>query len=294
MRKTKLLSAAILILVLSLLMTGLAGCGAKNAKGDDELALLKQENAQLKEQIAIMQARLDELESSGLKTWKLDAAAWADSAGASVTFTAEPRAYQDGQSAMLNVRLNGEEIISLACNWDGTSYSSTVELEAADGYSYICVLVSPDGTRELIPLSSPDSPVYDTLVNMQSSLIAYCNLFVADWNESEDKLNITAGYVQVQLPQITPAGTDVEYVGARLIFKLNGNTVETQTLDLPKGEGEGSYETALTSVSFNMPEMEDDYQLDLYLDVDLSSGETISAAGGSWYYNNETLNMLVG
>lgn len=281
------------LLILTFLLTALAGCG-NDSEEADRLAALKQENAQLKEQIAAMEARLNELESSGLKTWKLSADAWPDNLGASVHFQAEPRAHADSQGAMLNVRLNGEEIISLACTWDGTAYTATADLPAADGYSYSCVLIAPDGTREQIPLSSPDNPIYDTLVNIESSLIAYCNLFVADWSESEGMLNITAGYVQVQLPQITAAGTEVDYQNAQLVFCLNGNAIETQTLDLPKGEGEGSYETALTSVSFHMPEMEDDYQLDLYLNVNLTNGETISAGGGSWYYNNETLNMLVG
>ena len=75
---------------------------------------------------------------------------------------------------------------------------------------------------------------------------------------------------------------------------LNGETVETQDIELPKGEGQGSYETSLSSISFTMPQMEDDYQLDLMLVVTLTNGEELNANGGSWFYNNNELKMAAG
>lgn len=291
MKRKNFFSFTALMLLVCVLLSALAGCAKSES---DEVAALKAENESLKSEIAVLNARLAELESAGFKTWKLSAVAWSDSNGATVTFTGEPRTYEDGMSASISVRLEGEEIENVPCSWDGSMFKALIELEAADGYSYTCTLVGSDSAREQILLSSPDMPIYDTLVYMKSNLNAYCNLFVADWEEADEKLNITSGFVQVQLPQITPDGSTVSYTKSQLIFQLNGNTIETQSLELPAGEGSGSYETALTSVSFNMPKMDEDYQLDLLLSVTLSTGEVITASGGSWYYNNGQLSMVVG
>lgn len=293
MKRTRLFSVASWILVITTLIMvfSLAGCG-KNK--DDKVATLESENALLKEELETANTQLEQIENIGFQSFQLTAAAWVDAQGASVTFTGEPKAHQDGQTAQFIVRFNGEDRATQECTWDGKSYTAAVELEAADGYSYICVLTNPDGTLDQVVLSSPDAPTYDTLVYMQSSLTAYCNLFVADYEVKDDKMNITSGYVQVQLPQITSDGTSVEFDSAELEFLLNGEIQETQKLELPQGEGAGSYETALTSVSFKMPQMQDDYQLDLNLNVKLSNGSTITANGGSWFYNNNHLNMVVG
>lgn len=283
----------IAFILAAVMLLSLTACGKGGAGGDD-VSALKAENAQLKEEIAVLSARLAELETSGFKSWKMTARAWGDSNGATVGFIGEPRAYQDGQSAQFVIRLNGTEVENISCQWNGTEFTAETELEAADGYSYSLILVDSNGTREQILLSSPDSPVYDNLVYMRSSLTAYCNLFVADWEVNGNDLKITSGFVQVQLPQITADSTKVEFVSAQLVLQLNGNVVSTQTLDLPEGEGAGSYESALTDVAFAVPEMKDDYQLDLDLHVKLSTGEEIVTSGGSWFYNNGSLSMVVG
>ena len=78
------------------------------------------------------------------------------------------------------------------------------------------------------------------------------------------------------------------------MFSLNGETVESKDIDLPQGEGQGSHETSLSSISFTMPQMDDEYQLDLTLVVTLSDGQELTANGGSWFYNNGELNMAAG
>lgn len=290
MRKNLLIS---LLLICALLLS-LAGCAKRGSEDTSALDALKEENARLHEQIGVLTARLNELESRGFKTSKLQAKAWGDNNGATVTFSGEPRNHEDKSSALFVVRLNGAEVENVPCEWNGTEYTASVELEAADGYSYTCILVDADGTREQILLSSPDSPVYDNLVYMQSSLTAYCNLFINDWEQSGSDLKITSGFVQVQLPRITAEGTEVNFVSAQLVLLLNGNTVSSQALELPAGEGAGSHETALTDIAFTMPEMTEEHQLDLELRVKLSNGEEISAEGGSWYYTDGQLSMVVG
>ena len=50
----------------------------------------------------------------------------------------------------------------------------------------------------------------------------------------------------------------------------------------------------LADTQLKIKETEDDYQLDLYLEVTMSGGNTISVSGGSWYSNDGELMMIVG
>ena len=225
-----------------------------------------------------------------LQSWELNAAVWSSSNGATITLNAQPRSYEKGQGASFVVRLEGKEIENVSCTWNGSYYTASVDLEAADGYEYECVLFPPQGVGEHYTLSD----AYDSLVYMKRSLDAYCNLYISDFKDADGKFTVTAGWASVQLPQLTTAGTDIGFRKAELVFSLNGETVETQEISLPQGEGQGSYESSLSDISFTMPQMDDDYQLDLTLVVTLSNGEELSANGGSWFYNNGELKMAAG
>ena len=227
---------------------------------------------------------------ASLQSWELNASVWSSSNGATVTLSAQPRAYEKGQSASFVVRLDGKEIENVSCTWNGSYYTASVDLEAADGYEYECVLFPPQGVGEHYTLSD----AYDSLVYMKRSLDAYCNLYISDFKDADGKFSVTAGWASVQLPQLTTAGTEIGFQKAQLIFSLNGETVETQDITLPQGEGKGSYESSLSNISFTMPQMDDDYQLDLTLVVTLSNGEELTANGGSWFYNNGELKMAAG
>ncbi len=283
MKKNMIIAVMLLIALL------LTGCG-----GSADVSQLEQDIDALQHQVDALSARLDALEeNSGLLDWNLNASAWADNSGASVTLTASPLAYHEGQSALFSVRLGSQEIASVPCQWDGSVYTGTVDLTAADGYSYYCTLISANDSREQVALNTPENPVFDTLVYMETGLTAYCNMIVEAWENEGGNLSITSGYVQTQLPRIA-AGDGVQFAGAQLTLRLNGEVVESQPLELPQGEGEGSYEAVLSGISFQMPKMEDDYQLELILEVSLSDGQTLTASGGSWYYNGGEMLMVVG
>ena len=112
-------------------------------------------------------------------------------------------------------------------------------------------------------LNTPENPVYDTLVYMETSLNAYCNIIVDGWEDEGGNLTITSGYAQIQLPRLTNDGDGATFQSTNLVLRLNGNPVESQLLDMPQGEGEGSYELVLSGNTFQMPELQDDYQLEL-------------------------------
>ena len=277
-----------IVLLAALLLTG---CGGQTA----DVSQLEKDIETLQNQIDALSARLDALEeNSGLQDWNLTAASWSSSNGANVTLTASPLAYHEGQTAEFTVRLGGQEVTSVPCEWNGSVFTASVDLEAADGYSYYCILTSANGAKEQIALNTPENPVDDRLVYMETSLTAYCNMVVDGWEDEGGNLNITSGYVQVQMPRIFAGQDDVTFADAKLVLKLNGEAVETQNLDVPEGEGEGSYELILGDLSFKMPEMQDDYQMELVLEVSLTDGQVLTASGGSWYYNAGEMFMVVG
>ena len=289
MKKMRMMIALALAVVMLLCMTG---CGQDKTPEslEDLIQLVDELNNEiedLKERVAVLEQK------GGLTKWELTPEVWSSNNGATISLSATPENYQAGQTAVFSVRLGDVEVANVVCAWDGKVYTAEVDLEAADGYSYFCTLVSPDGTREMIALNTVERTTDESLVYLQTSLHVYGNIVVESWEQSEKQLTIQTGFVQVQLPRLGNA-VDVDMTKAELVFDLNGETLERRTLSLPEGEGENSYEMVLENLTFELPKLEDDYQLDLWLEVALSSEETLVVSGGSWYYNGGQLNMMVG
>lgn len=293
--KKNVFSILMMIVMIAALLVSFAGCSnAPDEASAARIAELEAQNIALQAQVTALTNELDAMKQrAALQDWTLDAAPWNDGNGATVTFAATPVSYVEGQMAALSVRMGDLEAESTNCVWNGTSFVGSVELGAADGYSYYCILTSADGSQEEIALNTPDSVTNEALVYLGTNLNAYANLIVEDWEAKGSNLVIKSGYIQAQMPRLTASGA-VTISKAALVLKLNGNETSRIDLTLPAGEGDGSYEMALTDTTLTMPAMADDYQLDLYLDVTLSNGNTLQTVGGSWYSNNGELLLVVG
>ena len=194
--KKNIFSIMLIMLMVTSLMIFATGCGSGTASAESEarIAELEQENAALKAQLEALNAEMGRMnQKAALQDWSLDAAAWADGNGATVTFTATPIDYVDGQRAALSVRMGDLEAESTNCVWDGTVFTGSVELGAADGYSYYCVLTNLDGSQAEVELNSPDNITDEMLVNLGSSLSTYANLVVEDWEATASSLNLRSG-----------------------------------------------------------------------------------------------------
>lgn len=296
--KKKIFSTALLILMIASLMLFTTGCHSDSEATDEaaaRIAELEQENAALQSQVEELTAEIDRMkQKAALQDWSLDAQVWSDGNGATVTFSASPVNYVEGMRAALSVRMGDLEAESTNCIWDGAAFTGSVELSAADGYSYYCILTSPDGTQSEVELNSPESVTNETLVYLGSNLSAYANLVVEDWEATSSALNIKSGYIQAQMPRLTFNNMTPNVSKAALVLKLNNEEVSRQDVTLSEGEGDGSFEAAISGCSFTMPAMEDDYQLDLWLEISLNTGSTISVAGGSWYSSDGALQLVVG
>ena len=297
--KKKFFSAALLMLMIAALIIFTAGCGSESDNAADDSAVriaeLEQENAALRDQLNLLTAELDRVQQKAcLQDWAMEAKAWNDGNGATVSFTASPFNYVDGMKAALSIRMGDLEAESTNCVWDGAAFTGSVELSAADGYSYYCILINPDGSQDEIELNSPENVTNDTLVYLGSSLSSYANLVVEDWAAANGSLTLKSGYVHAQMPQLTFNNATPEITKSSLVLKLNNEEVSRKDLALEPGEGSGSYEATLNGLSFTMPAMQDDYQLDLWLELVLNSGNTVTVSGGSWYSSNGELQLVVG
>lgn len=291
--KKNLFTVLLVILMIAALMVSFTGCSGQDEESAARIAELEQENAALQSQIDELNAEMDRMKQrAALQTWTLNATAWNDGNGATVTFNAIPVNYVDGQRAALSVRMGDLEAESTNCIWDGSAFTGSVELGAMDGYSYYCILTSLDGSQEEIELNTPDNVTNESLVYLGSSLTSYANLLVEDWEATDATLTVKSGYAQVQLPRLASITPNLS--SAALVLTLNGEEVERQALTMPAGEGEGSYELTLSGNSFSMPAMEDDYQLEMQLEVVLNTGSTVTVSGGSWFCNDGELIMVVG
>ncbi len=220
----------------------------------------------------------------GLSDVKLTTSTWSSPNGATVHLRAVPYGYKDGQSALFLVRQGTAEVASIPCQWDGTAYTADAELNAADGLSYSVLFTDHLGFSQEIPVDAPES-----LVNMASALESYCTLLVEKTEYADGKLTVSEGTVTVQVPQITDGGHAVTVTDAKLILTFEGREVSSTELDLSSGAAEYSILAVLT-----VPELENDQQVVLSLEVTLSNGYVLTDEGGTFFYNEGELLTAVG
>lgn len=269
-----------IIALISLFALVLTGCGSK------------EETVPTTE--AAVSAAATVAPALGLSNWSLSTTTWSSPNGATVNLTAAPAGYAEGYSASFIVRLEGEEVANLPCTWDGTNYTASAELNAADGYCYYVLTTDADGNTLEVPVNTPSQPTDEALINMASSLESYCNLMVSESGVEGGKLVLTSGTVEVQAPRITNAGETITVSEAKLVLSFNGEEVDSQKLNLAETGTPGGYALELEKVSFKVPAMENDQQLNLNLNVTLSNGQILSCAGGNFFYNDGELLTAVG
>lgn len=297
MEDTKMQKKRILAVILALTMAvslTLAGCGGKQSEYEERIAELEQENQELRSQVDALSAQLQAGSGLYLSDWSLTGSAWEGSGGADVVFTAHPSAYREGCTAALIIYLNGEEVNNTGCFWSEGTFTARVSLPAADGYSFYCLLADDQGNTSEVLLASPESPTVDELVYLETSMTAYCSVYLQSWDADSSKLTVSSGYATVQLPRLLEDGLNIGFLGARLCLTLNGEETDSKNLEMPQGEAEGCYETVLENISFDLPEIGPDDQLDLIIEATLSTGAVIRSTAGSWFLDDGALSLVVG
>lgn len=233
-------------------------------------------------------------QSLSLTSYELTATTWSSPNGATITLTAVPNTYVEGQQACFVVRLEGEEVANVPCEWDGSNYVAAADLNAENGLCYYVILTSAEGLTTELAINTPTNPGNEDFINMKDALDSYCSVTVEQSNVSDGKMTISKGMVQVQAPKITNAGEMIEPTNVRLVLNLNGEDITKEDLKLNETDSAGLYELDLSGVTMKVPPMEGDQTLTLRLDVQLSNGHTLTAPGPTWYNNDDGLLPAVG
>lgn len=230
-----------------------------------------------------------------LKEASLSVTTWSSPNGATVNLTAVPTEHAKGDSAEFVVRLDGEEIASVPCEWKSGAYVASADLNGADGYGYYVVLSDKDGASAEAAVNTPENPTDDALINLASSLMPYCSLTLNDTALDDDNLTILSGYALVQAPRITQNDENVACAQANLVVTLDGQQISSTPLVMAPGEVDRSYDAAITDLSFTIPgDIGEGQQLVLRLDAVLTDGQNLSVQGGSWTVNNGGITSAVG
>lgn len=225
-----------------------------------------------------------------LAEWSLSPETWSSPNGATVYLEATANFTEKDASAEFVVRQGDGDVVNAPCAWNGTTLTAEAELNAADGYSYFVVLTDKDGQLTEIPLSEADS----SLVNLASALTSYCNVLVSGSEIQQEKLVITAGSVEIQAPRITDQNEAITCGTARLVLTLDGEQLSATDITPMESEVPGGYEADLSGITFDIPAMEQDGQLTLRLEAELSNGQALAAEGGSWTYMDGQIVSTVG
>ena len=252
-RKTML----VLIAVLCAFALVLTGCG-------------KDEEAPETKAAEIVTASTPEEEITlGLTGWELDSTTWSSPNGATVHITATPASYSEGLTADFVVRLEGADVITVPCQWDGAAFTGSAELNAEDGYCYYVILSSGGHTCE-VPVNIATEPVDETLVNMATALNTYCTLLVEDSEAAEGKLTLTYkeydnatradknyGYFFITRVDIIPEANQIQ-----LVLRYNNSTISSLKkdygLEKEPAREEDLFDLTLVSVTDLTPENKND------------------------------------
>jgi hypothetical protein len=234
------------------------------------------------------------LEPLELTEWVMSASTWSSPNGATIHISATPNYYAEGQKADFVIRLESDDVAMVPCQWDGSVYSASADLNAANGYCYYMILTATDGTVSEVAVNTPANPINEAYINMEAALQSYCSIVVEESVCDGSNLTLTAGKVQVQVPIITADGNAVTCQEASLVLSHNGQELEKKALTLKETEGENLYEADLADIAFTLPELAEEEQVELTLVATLSNGQSLSAYGGSWVGNTDGILPVVG
>ena len=229
-----------------------------------------------------------------LTDWNLGVSTWSSPNGATVHLSATPSSYAEGQSAEFIIRLEGDDVFTAPCQWDGTSYTADADLNAANGYCYYVNITAADGTVTEVAVNTPAEPTDEALINMEAALTSYCNLIVEESEITNNKLNLTNCNIQVQVPVITNDGAAITCQNAVLTLNLGAEEIAQAEVTLEATETAGLFEKAISGMTFDIPALDGDQQLELVLNVTLSNGQELTAYGSSWVADEGNLLPVVG
>ena len=148
--------------------------------------------------------------------------------------------------------------------------------------------------HQLSALQSSDA-YPSSLIDVQTVLVdiknSYCNLIIDHWESNQENLNIVTAYAQAIVVSDAATAT-AEH--ARLVLKLDGKELSSAEITLVPGESTESLEADVKNISFTVPDLSANDELELWLEVTLPGNIILSGYGGSWFREGGTLHLISG
>lgn len=194
-----------------------------------QLQQLDQRLEELSEMEKLLESEMEKLLEND---WSFAAIAWDDWNGATVTFSAVPKAWQEGDKAYLVVRREGLLVKQALCQWDGTGCSAAVELSAEDGYEYYYMVSHADGSQEQQTLATAGYGEYWAPIDLKTALSYHCDSSLFTWKQTRGTLELGMLKCILSAPEL--AGKygfpETKWESVDLILMLNGKEVLRQKL----------------------------------------------------------------
>lgn len=177
----------------------------------------------INDQLGNVSDRLEEMAAGErlLSEYQLEAEPLPDWSGAIVHFTAIPRNTQTGDQAWLSVRLDRQEVASAMCKVDGAAYTASVELPAANGYSYYFQVIHTGGDSSLEGLENVDVTCHDLHYALRGA--AYGEAHLYEWEDGMLRMDVS---VDRSDPYLAPAGEKPQWTQMDLVLLRNGREID--------------------------------------------------------------------
>ena len=294
MKKNMISVIALLCAMLALLLALFAVQSLNTIRADYNARLLAMEakNAILQENLTNTPGSQGSV-NTALENWSLTPKAWTQDKGAHVALYAQPEHYDETLEVAFLVQLGGNTVANVPCQWDGTAYTATASLPAANGYSYYLELVK-GVDRTMMVLSSVEEPSEPYCVYLEDSLSAHANLMISGFEAEDGQLVLTGGFAEAQMPMLTSDGVVPTVVSARLVLRMEDAEVASGDLTMEPGEADGVYVADVNGIGFHIPELTGEQELSLWLEVALSDGTVTQGYGVSWFSDGSQMYLVTG
>lgn len=292
--KKLLIAIAVILLILgaSALRGELAETQAQVSYLSSQIRSSHQDYANILQTMVGLEERIDQMSKApsnfSIADWSYQIEPDSEKAQAVVMLSAIPGFWQEDYDAVLSVRLDGKQVVSQACAWDGTALTARLVLPLENGYEYWLTAKYADGTQEQMEL--PDS----TARNLKSAFTINCRITQGEGRFSLQKgtLEFTGYDIHLSRPSIT-SGYDVDWVSTELIlYHTRGS--DRQIVHTDDHFSHEYYEQSppdqivefwlYPKGPYPLPELADGDGLELWIHAEMSNGISLMQMVDSWSY----------
>ena len=261
-----------------------------------QLSQLQRDYSILRGELSSLSGRLDQLMEAAeeqdhlLSDYSWEILTMNGSDHGRVFFTLIPKNWEEGATAAIVARRDGQVVKSEECQWDGSAYTGRLILPPENGYEYYFT-VTRSGVNELgapVSVQAHQRLQADEAENLKRFLQVACSAKVKEYQllpkEGEVKLhgvNLTG-----QMPDwlIKSSEGEGSWTECDLVLYMNGEEMERLALleQFPELPGSNQFHVQVDEAVFHYGSLRDGDELEVWLEVALSNWQTGRAFAAGW------------